>query len=156
MVLHKAETLEQTVSLSQTADCYTEHARFPAAVLFYPPHQHKHVTCPVHQLVEQATSRALVRLNAGVVLFTDVSSCPIRAACAQVCLIHSDKLQLHTELQSKVSLRLWWHLLMIFERDFTDKNHIAETFTGSADLRVACLVVFSTWLSTTADDRVGT
>lgn len=45
---------------------------------------------------------------------------------------------------------------MIFERDFTDKNHIAETFTGSADLRVACLVVFSTWLSTTADDRVGT
>lgn len=75
MILHKAETLEQTVSLSQTADCYTEHVSFPAAVLLYPTYEHEHVTCPVHQLAQQLTRRVLVWLNAGVVLFTDVSSC---------------------------------------------------------------------------------
>ena len=40
-------------------------------------------------------------------------------------------------------------------------NNISETFSGSTDLRVVCLVGFSTWLSTIADvycsgDRVGT
>lgn len=105
-------------------------------------------------------NRRPVKHWSGVVLFTDVSSCPIWAVCAQVCLIHSDKLR--TEPQSKVSLRLWWHLLMIFERDFTDKNHIAEIiYRKHRCVRVVCSVVFSTWLSTMADvhcsdDRVGT